>query len=199
MLVGDITFLLIRERILGECGISLYEDNREYVRFSPPRRTTQSLLEAVIYWRSFPQGGERARSARGRRITRYSNLWTLYHLYGFDLPTDLIYDTMHILALCVFKKYVSLLVQTFIDLGREKNLEEALRVVSQPACRPKGLGQRWPTSLDSLGFFKAKEYTNFILWCLPFILEKLQIEKHFVLGSLGVFLTEVGRLFFVNT
>jgi hypothetical protein len=30
-------------------------------------------------------------------------------------------------------------------------------------------------------------------------LEKLQIEKHFVLESLGVFLTEVGRLFFVNT
>ena len=29
-----------RERILGEVGIPLYEDNREYVRFPPPRRTT---------------------------------------------------------------------------------------------------------------------------------------------------------------
>ena len=120
-------------------------------------------------------------------------------MYDFDLSTDLIYDIMHILALCIFKKYVFILVQTFIDLDREKNLEETLWVVLQPACRPKGLGQRWPTSLDGLGFFKAEEYTNFILWCLLLILEKLQIEKHSVLGSLGVLLTEVGRLFFVNT
>ena len=83
-------------------------------------------------------------------------------------------------------------MQIFIDLDREKDLEEAQRVVSQPACRPKGLEQRWPTSLNGLGFFKAEEYTNFVLWCLPFILEKLQIEKYSVLGSLGVLLTEIG-------
>ena len=29
-----------RKRTLGEGGIPLYEDNREYVRFPPPRRTT---------------------------------------------------------------------------------------------------------------------------------------------------------------
>ena len=76
-------------------------------------------------------------------------------------------------------------------MDKKKNLEEILQIVSQQAYRPKGLGQRWPTSLDVLGFFKADEYTNFILWCLPFILEKLQIEKYSVLGSLGVFPTEV--------
>jgi hypothetical protein len=38
-----------KERILGEGGTPLYEDNKEYVRFPPPRRTTQSLLEAVTY------------------------------------------------------------------------------------------------------------------------------------------------------
>ena len=120
-------------------------------------------------------------------------------MYGFDLSLDLVYDTMHILALCIFKKYVHLLVETFTNLGRENDLEEALRLVSRPACRPKGLGERWPMSLNSLGFFKAEEYTNFILWCLPFVFEKLQIEKKSVLGSLGVLLTEVGKLFFVNT
>ena len=121
------------------------------------------------------------------------------YLYDFNLSTDLIYDTMHILAICVSKSMCPFLVQTFTDLGREKDLEEALRIVSQPAYRPKWLGQRWPTSLNALRFFKAKEYTNFILWCLPFILEKLQIEKHSVLESLEVLFTEVGRFFFVNT
>ena len=53
--------------------------------------------------------------------------------------------------------------------------------------------------MDGLEFFKAEEYINFILWCLPFIFKKLQIEKHSVLGSLGVLLTEVVKLFFVNT
>ena len=77
-------------------------------------------------------------------------------MYDFDLSTDLVYDTMHILALCVFKKYMFLLVQTFIDLGREKDLEKILRVMSEPTCRPKGLGQRWPTSLDSLGFSRPR-------------------------------------------
>jgi hypothetical protein len=44
-----------KERILGEGGIPLYEDNKKYVRFSPPHRTTQSLLEAVTYWKSCPK------------------------------------------------------------------------------------------------------------------------------------------------
>ena len=109
------------------------------------------------------------------------------------------------MILCIFWRFVfsksmcPFKCKHLLTWAGKKDLEEALRVVSQPACRPKGLGQRWPTSLDGLGFFKAEEYTNFILWCLLFILEKLQIEKHSVLGSLGVLLTEVGRLFFVNT
>ena len=53
-----------RERTLGEGGISLYEDNREFVRFPPPRRIAQSLLEAVTYWRCLLQGGERTKIAR---------------------------------------------------------------------------------------------------------------------------------------
>ena len=125
---------------MGEGGIFLYEHNRAFVRFPLSRHTTQSLLEAVTNWRSLSQGGERAKIARVGGITCFSNLWTLYHLYGFELSTYLVYDTIHILAFCVFKKYVHLLVQTFTNLGREKVLEEALRLVSQPAYRPNGLG-----------------------------------------------------------
>ena len=53
-----------RKGILDDGGIPLYEDNREYVRFLPPCRTAQSLLEAVTYRRSLLQGGERAKFAR---------------------------------------------------------------------------------------------------------------------------------------
>lgn len=48
---------------------------------------------------------------------------------------------------------------------------------------------------DHIGFFKAEEYTNFVLWCLPFVLDKLGIEKYSVLGSLDILLTEIGRFF----
>ena len=84
---------------------------------------------------------------------------------------------MYILALCVFKKYVHLLVQIFTDLGMEKELEETLRFMSQSAYMPKWLGQRWPISFNALVFFKVVKYTNFILWYLSFISKKLQIEK----------------------
>ena len=61
-----------RERILDEGGIiPLYKDHREYVRFPPPRRTSQSLFEAITYWRSLPQGGKRAKIARAGGITCY--------------------------------------------------------------------------------------------------------------------------------
>lgn len=44
-----------KEQILGEGKIPIYEDNKEYVRFPPPRRTAQSLLEAMTNWRSCPK------------------------------------------------------------------------------------------------------------------------------------------------
>lgn len=199
MRVDVTTFLLIKNEYWERVEYVYINTIERVVRFPPPRRTIQSLLEVVANWRPLSQGGERAKIARVRGITCYSNLWTLYHLYDLDVCTDMVYDTMHILALCVFKKYIHLLVQTFTNLGREKDLEEALRLVSQPAYRPKMLRQWWLTSLNALGFFKSKEYANFILWCLPFISKKLQIEKHFVLRRLGCCSQKQEDYFFVNT
>lgn len=50
-------------------------------------------------------------------------MWRLYDLYGFNLSTDLVYDTMHVLALYIFKKYVHLLVKSMTEMGRESELE----------------------------------------------------------------------------
>lgn len=152
--------------------MSLYEHNRVYVRFNPPWCITQSLHEGVTNWISLPQSVEQGKIARRREIICYFISWRLYNLYGFDCFTDLIYDTIFILVLYVFEIYIQLLVPNLTDLDREKELEETLQIVSQPVSRPKGLGQRWPTSLTALEFFKAEEYIKFILWCLSFMLEK---------------------------
>ena len=45
-------------------------------------------------------------------------------------------------TLYIFKKYIYILVQTFTNLSKDKNLEETLRPVSQPAYMLKGLEQR---------------------------------------------------------
>jgi hypothetical protein len=71
----------------------------------------------------------------------YFILWILYHLYDFDFFTNLVYDTIYILALCILKKYVHLLMQFLTDLDKDNELEGALQIVSQPACTPKWLGQ----------------------------------------------------------
>jgi len=52
-------------------------------------------------------------------------------LYGFDISRDLTYDVMHTLALCVFKKYVHMLVKYAIGNGKIKDLEGVLQTVKK--------------------------------------------------------------------
>jgi len=88
-------------------------------------------------------------------ISSQSCLWKLYNLYGFDISCDLTYDVMHTLALCVFKKYVRMLVKYAKGNGKIKDLEGALQIVKLSLAT---LGAMWPRSTKSLGFYKAKEY-----------------------------------------
>lgn len=110
-------------------GKSFYEHNMKYARFNPPWRIVESLLEALTIWRTMPKGAERTRLGRLGGISGHYNMWRLYDLYGFNLSTDLVYDTMHELALCLFKKYVHMLVENMTELGRESELEEALHIL----------------------------------------------------------------------
>ncbi len=50
-------------------------------------------------------------------------------MYGFDISCDLTYDVMHTLALCVFKKYVHMLVKYAIGNGKIKDLDGVLQIV----------------------------------------------------------------------
>ncbi len=77
-------------------------------------------------------------------------------MYGFDISHDLTYDVMHTLALCVFKKYVHMLVKYGERNGKIKDLDGALQTMKK--LSPTTLGASWPKSIESLGFYQVKEY-----------------------------------------
>jgi len=104
---------------------------------------------------------------------------------------------MHILALCDFKKYVYMLVKYVEGNGKIKDLDGALQTVKK--LSPTTLGARWPRSIESLGFYKAEEYQIFVMWCLPHVLDHLNLGLNSFLGGIGAMLIEVGRLFYTHS
>ncbi len=118
-------------------------------------------------------------------------------MYGFDISCYLTYDVMHILALCDFKKYVYMLVKYVEGNGKIKDLDGALQTVKK--LSPTTLGARWPRSIESLGFYKAEEYQIFVMWCLPHVLDHLNLGLNSFLGGIGAMFIEVGRLFYTHS
>ena len=178
-------------------GLVEYHDNRKQHRYPPIVRTMEDTAVALANWRQLPEGKEKDLLGREAGISSHSILWRLHALYGFDILRDIVYDVMHILALCIFKKYVHMLVQYGEQHGRAKDIDAALYAVKH--CRPQGLGARWPRNISSLGYYKAEEYQLFVMWCLPHILDHLNIGESSVLGATGILLTEIGRLFYSHS
>jgi len=82
-------------------------------------------------------------------VTSVSKLWHLYYLYEFDLSLGLVYDVMHILPLCIFKKY-GLKIKEDCH-SRIILLEKAL--VQVTGHKPSNLGARWPSGIiDKFGY-----------------------------------------------
>lgn len=108
----------------------VYPDNRRQAKFSPPQRSNESILLEVE--EVAPQIG------RNRCVTAKSRLWHVFKLYEFDLSCDLVYGCMHILPLCIFKKYVKILKDA--GHGREVDLKNAL--VEVTSKRPSNVGSR---------------------------------------------------------
>jgi hypothetical protein len=94
-------------------------------------------------WQELPIGRERDEVGYEACISGQSCLWRLYNLYGFDISRDLTYDVMHTLALCVFKKYVHMLVKYAKGNGKIKDLDGALqtmKMLSPAHLEQGGLG-----------------------------------------------------------
>jgi hypothetical protein len=156
-----------------------------------------------FYRRHIRQSERCATNTKRKEITSHglisggSPLWKLYHLYRFDILKDLVFDTMHILALCVFKKFVEILVLKVFE-SNKYILEEALERIT--ILRPGDLGSRWPHNPNSrLGYWKAEEYTLFIRWCLPHVLDSVGFNDSHLIGVIGMILLEVGRLFYSHS
>jgi hypothetical protein len=116
-------------------------------------------------------GASSSRSRRQTFITRYSKLWRLYDICGFDLDLDLVYNSMHILPLNLFKGFL----EQSISEGRAADVDRALNEIS--THRPKQLGARWPSDCSNrLSYWRAEEYQQFVLSCLPYYMEKTKKE-----------------------
>jgi hypothetical protein len=77
-------------------------------------------------------------------ISSQSCLWRLYNLYGFGISRDFTYGVMHTVALCVFKKYVHMLVKYVEGNGKIKDLHGVLQSVKK--LNLATFRTRWPRS-----------------------------------------------------
>ncbi|KAL3694215.1 hypothetical protein R1sor_007866 [Riccia sorocarpa] len=121
----------------------------------------------------------------------------LFDLYGFNPSEDLTYDAMHVLALSMFKKYTEFLKKDAerTSAGRDALLSALAEVTKKKARCLQG---RWPKDpFNRLGFFKAEEYTNFILYCVPYILYEMGYEPGSILYDLGRLVFEIARYFYI--
>lgn len=185
----------------GGIGQVKYDKNREQMRYPPPTRKIEDCKEGATRLSTASTLMERKLISRQCGMNCKTRAWRLYELNGFCLANDLVYDTMHILALCLFKKYCELLVgsaSSSVHSDQAKKLEAALQEVTKK--RPKRFDGRWPKDpLTRLGYFKAEEFTRFVMFCVPHILYVMGIDIHSTLGTLGLLLVDIARLFYIRS
>ena len=80
-------------------------------------------------WCQLPNGRYKDATSCEAGIFYYSILWQLHDLYDFDILRDLVYDVMHKLALCTFKKYVQIIVKYAEQDERFKDIDTAMKIV----------------------------------------------------------------------
>lgn len=175
----------------------VYDSNRQQMRYPPPARNLDEVKMAATEWMRAATVIEKESITREHGISNKTRAWRLNDLNGFSLSADLVYDTMHILALNVFKKYVHVLVHSFQKQDWPK-FEDALAEVTRR--RPKGFDGRWPKKpFERLGYFKAEEYSRFVMFCVPHILREMKIGIDSKLGQIGVLLVDIARLFYIKS
>ncbi|CAM6096108.1 unnamed protein product [Calypogeia fissa] len=97
---------------VGFMGRAVYDNNRRQMRYLPPARQMQDVKEGAERWTKASSKQEKKLISKECGISNVTKAWRLHDLNGFCLMKDLVYDTMHILALCLFKKYCELLVSS---------------------------------------------------------------------------------------
>lgn len=180
-------------------GQVVYGENRYQARHPPAKRNVHDLHKVVQELKEASTANARTILSNIGGVTGESSLWRLYKLYGFDISRDLVCDVMHILPLNIFKTYVETFITTMGSTGpsAKDEIEKALKDVTN-ARRKVGLGDRWPKEPTTrLGYFRAEEYQNFIMWVLPYMLDYFNMQDtQPILYETGLLLIDIAHLFY---
>ncbi|KAL3682778.1 hypothetical protein R1sor_000800 [Riccia sorocarpa] len=188
----------------------VYPENRYLVHRPPKKRKVEDMLKYGSDVDRQVTHKDRDKCKRRSGLSFISGQWSLYHLYGFDVSLDNVYDVMHMFVLNCVKNYNDELVAS-LDISQRRVFLNTLRQVTQ--MRPTGVGARWPCEptmvkqvVDGksinrlkLSFYKAEEHQLFIMYCAPPILEALGYGLNSYYGKVGSLLSHLCRLFFTTS
>ncbi|MCO5562446.1 hypothetical protein L7F22_016074 [Adiantum nelumboides] len=149
----------------------VYGNNRLQARYTPERRHVEDMWKAIRNAKRCSTKDAKEKILGDAGLSGQSILWRLYHLYGFDISKDLVYDTMHILSLNLFQKYLRRMILNATP-RMKKDIDSAVVAVSKSIPRYIINSGRWP-NVPSQHFkmFKAEECQKFVQWCVPHILK----------------------------
>ncbi|KAL3689927.1 hypothetical protein R1sor_016236 [Riccia sorocarpa] len=181
----------------GVGGIVEYVENRKQYRFPPKRKEMHQMREAADNIVTCDTGVQRKKVSRKTGVIEKTKAYRLHKCMMFDLVRDTTYDILHLLALCLFKKFIQYLkAVTEEDEEQKKAIIRAMGEVSRK--RSPSLKGRWPKDFFTrLGYFKAEECSRFIMYCLPQILYEAKYDSETTIGQLGSLLIEIARMFYI--
>lgn len=176
----------------------VYDANRFQGRHPPKKRRVEDMWNSMRLSKRCMTREKREDVLREGGLSGESRLWRLYHLYGFDVSKDLVYDSMHILSLNLFQKFIKKLMST-ASTSMKKEIDKAVKEVE--VAIPKNIINtgRWPRHPSRhYKMFKAEDCQKFIQWCLPHILNVVQgiCKEDVVIGKL---LIDISHMFFECT
>ncbi|KAL3697336.1 hypothetical protein R1sor_011412 [Riccia sorocarpa] len=182
---------------VGLGGIVEYHGNRKCHRHPPRARCIQELHDSALQIARCETSAQRKEITRRSGVVSKTRAWRLVDGLGLDLSRDLTFDVMHVLALCLFKKYIELLRKDTMDSPQRKSaLSKAMADVT--TAKPSSITGRWPRDIFTrIGYFKAEECSKFMLYCVPHILHEVGYHPDDALHQLGALLVQVARMFYL--
>ena len=174
-----------------------YHDNQRQWRFPLAKWTIEELGESIKALKEVPIEVKRTHISSASHVSRESIFCKLHNLYAFDLCIDLVFDLIHMLSLNILKIHIEKFIEIIeITLDMKSKIEQALQLMT--SYKPSTLGSRWPKNpTNRLGYFKAKEYKKFELFCLSYMLNDLQVSSsNPELYNVGLLVISIAQLFY---
>jgi hypothetical protein len=128
-----------------------------------------------------------------------SSLWRLYHLYGFNLLSDLVFDVMHICGINILKSYIHKFFR-WVVRHEDDDMKHRMKYIClkvECALSYEMKQGRWPLNPSDLyKTFIVEENQKFVLWMLPFLLNMLANEHSSSLYNIKMLLVDIAHYIF---